>query len=156
MAIKQTVRPPAVKDRDGLHSLTAWNGSAGPMVYAWPSGGQLYAYGVANGQLSLKSMVGLKASHPGGTVTISSNGTMPNTGVAWATIARTGDSWHGTAIGTLFAYDAVDVSKELWNSDDDMNDNLESYAKFSPPLVANGKVYVASFSGKIKVYGLKK
>ena len=33
---------------------------------------------------------------------------MPNTGVAWATIARTGDSWHGTAIATLFAYDATD------------------------------------------------
>jgi hypothetical protein len=156
MAIKQTVRPPAVKDRDGLHSLAAWNGSAGPMVYAWPSGGQLYAYSLANGQLSLKSMVGLKAGHPGGTVTISSNGTMPNTGIAWATIARTGDSWHGTAIGTLFAYDATDVSKELWNSDDVDANNMGNYAKFSPPVVANGKVYVASFSGKIMVFGLKK
>jgi outer membrane protein assembly factor BamB len=156
MVIKQTVNPPEVKSRDGLHSLAAWNGSAGPMVYAWPSGGRLYAYGLAGGQLVLKSMVGLKASHPGGTVTVSSNGTTPNTGIAWATIARTGDSWHGTAIGTLFAYDATDVSKELWNSDDVDANNLGNYAKFSPPVVANGKVYVATFSGKVMVYGLKK
>jgi hypothetical protein len=156
VAIKQTVKPPAARDRDGLHSLTAWNGSAGPMVYAWPSGGSLYAYSFANGTLSLKSTGGMTAGHPGGTVAVSSNGTMPNTGVAWATIARQGDSWHGTAVGTLYAFDATDVSKELWNSDDDPADTLGNYAKFSPPVVANGKVYVATFSGKLNVYGLKK
>ena len=29
------------------------------------------------------------------------------------------------------------------------------YAKFSPPVVANGKVYVSTFDQKIMVYGLK-
>jgi hypothetical protein len=155
MAIKQTVRPPAAKDRDGLHSLNAWNGSAGPMVYAWPSGGQLYAYGLAGGQLALKSMGGITSGHPGGTVIVSSNGNMPDTGVAWATVPRVGDSWHGTATGSLYAFDATDVSKQLWSSDDNPADALKVYAKFSPPLVVNGKVYVATFSPDLKVYGLK-
>jgi outer membrane protein assembly factor BamB len=128
------------------------------MVYAWPSGGQLYAYSLANGQLTLKSTGGMTLGHPGGVVTISSNGTMPGTGIAWAAVPRQGDSWHGTATGTLYAFDATDVSKELWNSDADPNDSLGSYAKFSPPVVVNGKVYITSFSGggALRIYGLKK
>jgi hypothetical protein len=158
LKILQTVRPPAAKDRDGLHSLAAWNGSEGPMVFAWPSGGRLYSWVVANatsGMLTLKSTGGMSLGHPGGTMTVSSNGTMANTGVVWANIPRLGDSWHATAQGSLFAFDAADVSKELWNSDADPKDTLGSYAKFSPPLVANGKVYQATFSGKLMVYGLK-
>jgi hypothetical protein len=155
LAIKQTVKPAASTARDGLHSLAAWNGSAGPMVYAWPAGGRLYAYGVANGMLTLKSTGGMMVGHPGGVATVSSNGTMPNTGIVWVNIPRLGDSWHATAQGSLFAFDATDVSKMLWNSDADPKDTLGTYAKFSPPLVVNGKVYQATFSGKLMVYGLK-
>jgi hypothetical protein len=155
LALKATVRPPAAKDRDGLHSIAAWAGSAGPMVYSWPSGGRLYAYGVANGALSLKSTGGTMLSHPGGVVTISSNGTMPGTGVVWANVPGTGDSWHGTAVGQIIAFDATDVSKQLWSSDDDDAAPPFTYAKFSPPLVANGRVYLATFSGKLNIYGLK-
>jgi outer membrane protein assembly factor BamB len=68
---------------------------------------------------------------------------------------RLGDAWHGTAVGKLQAFDASDVSKELWNSDMNPDDTLGNYAKFSPPLVANGKVYQATFSGKLMVYGLR-
>jgi outer membrane protein assembly factor BamB len=155
LTLKQSINSPAANGGDALHSLTAWNGSIGTMVFVWPSGGQLYGYGVANGSLTLKSTGGPKVGHPGGAVTVSSNGAMPETGVAWATVPRLGDSWHGTAIGALFAFDASDVSKELWNSDAAPQDALGNYAKFSPPTVANGKVYVATFSGRLMVYGLK-
>jgi len=110
---------------------------------------------VAGGQLTLKSMGGPTLGHPGGVVTISSNGTMPGTGIVWANVPKLGDSWHGTAIGALYAFDATDVSKQLWNSEADPKDTLGNYAKFSPPLVANGKVYQATFSGKFMVYGPK-
>ena len=43
----------------------------------------------------------------------------------------------------------------LWSSDMDPKDALGKYAKFSPPVVANGKVYVATFDQKIMVYGPK-
>ena len=61
-----------------------------------------------------------------------------------------------TVAGTLRAYDPLDLSKELWTSDMDPwgQDKLGMLAKFSPPVVANGKVYVGTFSRELAVYGL--
>ena len=33
-------------------------------------------------------------------------------------------------------------------------DNFGNFAKFVPPLVVNGRVYVATFSNQVAVYGL--
>ena len=56
--------------------------------------------------------------------------------------------------GTLHAYNAQYVSLELWNSDLVPRDALGNLAKFVPPTVANGKVYMATFSDRLNVYGL--
>ncbi len=55
----------------------------------------------------------------------------------------------------LRAFDANDVTKELWNSGQNSADNPGYYAKFSSPTVANGHVYLATFSKQVVVYGLK-
>ena len=55
----------------------------------------------------------------------------------------------------LRAIDAGNLSRELWNSTLHPNDNLGLLAKFTPPTVANGKVYMATFSNKVCVFGLK-
>ena len=51
--------------------------------------------------------------------------------------------------GVLRAFDASDVSNgsrgQLWSSEDVASDSVGMFAKFCPPTVANGKVYVASF-----------
>jgi hypothetical protein len=57
--------------------------------------------------------------------------------------------------GVLRAFDAEDVSVELWNSDRDSRDQLGKFAKFPAPTVANGKVFVATFSNTVRVYGLR-
>jgi hypothetical protein len=61
-----------------------------------------------------------------------------------------------TVKGTLRAFDARDLNVELWTSDKnpDGDDRLGDFAKFCPPIVANGKVYVATFSRELVVYGL--
>ena len=59
------------------------------------------------------------------------------------------------ALGALRAIDASTL-KELWNSEQDTGDKLGDVAKFTPVTVANGKVYVPTFSNKLVVYGLKK
>jgi hypothetical protein len=41
---------------------------------------------------------------------------------------------------------------ELWNSEDDLNDTVEWFAKGSPPTVADGKVFVAEFSLPIQPF----
>jgi hypothetical protein len=47
------------------------------------------------------------------------------------------------------------VSKELWNSRHDASrDDVGGFAKFNTPTIANGKVYVPTFSGYLAVYGL--
>jgi len=57
--------------------------------------------------------------------------------------------------GTLHAYDAQNVSRELWHSDMiPSRDAVGNFAKFVAPTVANGKVYVATFSNRLNVYGL--
>ncbi|MES1209941.1 MAG: hypothetical protein ABUS79_28730, partial [Pseudomonadota bacterium] len=85
-----------------------------------------------------------------------SNGAMPGTGIVWASVPLVGDAWHATATGALYAFDAADLTKaSLWNSNLNAADNLGTFAKYSPPIVANGKVYVATFSNKLQVYGLK-
>jgi len=57
--------------------------------------------------------------------------------------------------GILHAYDAQNVGNELWNSEQfGIRDSVGSYAKFVPPTVANGKVYLATFSNRLNVYAL--
>jgi hypothetical protein len=65
------------------------------------------------------------------------------------------------APGALRAIDAstpIDAStlKELWNSEQDTGNKLGDVAKFTPVTIANGKVYVPTFSNKLVVYELKK
>jgi hypothetical protein len=48
-------------------------------------------------------------------------------------------------VGALRAYDAAHLGIESYNSDQaETRDVLNEVVKFSAPLVANGKVYVAS------------
>jgi hypothetical protein len=58
------------------------------------------------------------------------------------------------ANGALRAYDANNLANELYNSDQaGSRDTLGFATKFSIPLVANGKVFVASPT-QITAYGL--
>ena len=82
-------------------------------------------------------------------MTISANGAL--NGILWET---TGDFTAPSAPGTLHAFDATNLSDELWNSGENAaRDSLGGFAKFVNPTVVNGKVYVATSSGAVVVYG---
>ena len=56
--------------------------------------------------------------------------------------------------GILHAYDATNLSKELYNSNQaGTRDALDEWDKFSVPVVANGEVFVTSNS-QLTIYGL--
>lgn len=96
----------------------------------------------------------ISAPRPGGILSLSSNGNTPNSAVLWS-LQSQGDAIHAVAPGVLRAFDANDLNHELWNSNlNAPRDGVGLFAKFCPPVVANGKVYVASFSNQLNVYGL--
>jgi hypothetical protein len=95
---------------------------------------------------------------PGGRLVVSSNGTMPNTGVVWGVYPTQGNANSAVVHGALVAYDATAIVngklKQLFHSDAKPADNMGNFAKYATPVVANGKVYVATFSNKVVQYGL--
>jgi hypothetical protein len=99
---------------------------------------------------------------PGGFIAISADGTKENTGIIWASHPLA-DANNATVPGVLRAYDPSQICvkgnhrffKELWNSEHDplKPDRVGMFAKYVPPVVANGKVYLATFSRQLVVFG---
>ncbi len=83
---------------------------------------------------------------------ISANGT--SDGIVWATASTNGQSLDDSSHGVLLAFDATTLVP-LFSSDADSSNTASSWAKWVPPTIANGKVYVATFSGQVLVYGMK-
>jgi hypothetical protein len=90
---------------------------------------------------------------PGGILSISANGKTAGSGIVWAS-QPVGNANQATRPGILLAYEAQNVGIELWNSEQNVaRDSVGNFAKFVPPTIANGKVYLATFSGRLNVYG---
>ena len=95
---------------------------------------------------------------PGGRLVVSSNGTTPGTGVVWCVYPTQGNANSAVVHGALVAYDATTVvngtMKQLFHSDANPANNMGNFAKYSTPVVANGKVYIGTFSNRVVQYGL--
>ena len=95
---------------------------------------------------------------PGGRLVVSSNGIAPGTGVVWGVYPTQGNANSAVVHGALVAYDASTATngklKQLFHSDANPANDMGNFAKYSTPVVANGKVYVATFSNKVVQYGL--
>ena len=102
----------------------------------------------------IKGVISLPGGMPGAMLSVSSNGNQAGTGIIWASHPFNGDANHDVVSGILRAFDANDVTKEIWNSSMNTGDAIGKFAKFVPPTIANGKVYMASFSNQLVVYGV--
>ncbi len=160
-----------------VQDFNAWNGhlhggpvywntsNLGPLIYGWPEHDYLKAFKVLGDTgvqttPALRSTVSAPPGMPGGFLSISANGTTAGTGILWAALPYVGDANAApppgqTGVpGVLRAFDATTL-KEIWNSELlSSRDKVGTFAKFAPPTVANGKVYVPTFSYKLDVYGL--
>ncbi len=114
----------------------------------------LKAFQLTNGLLSTSPVSQSSAVFPcrGGSFAISANG--GTNGILWA-IQNLGDPNNdATMPGVLIAYDATNLKNELYDSSQATGrDTMDYPAKFSVPLVANGKVFVAGQTQLI-AYGL--
>jgi hypothetical protein len=146
-----------------MHCQPAYfKGSASEFVYVWSENVPLRAirFDRASNMLSTDNQVISSAPGPtgqsGAVLSVSSNGSQDGTGIVWASYPASGDAEHATSPGILRAFDANDVSKELWNNrQNPERDASGSYAKFAAPTIANGHVYLPTFSRLIVVYGLQ-
>ena len=146
-----------------LPSLTYWNSAQrGALIYMWGQSDRLRAYRL-DGERLKEAPFAVRPEatqgHPGAMLSLSANGNKD--GILWAAIHASGSAWHESRPGILHAYDADDITHELWNSlENPSRDDCNNYAKTAPPTIANGKVYLASFgtrntgSGQLCAYGL--
>jgi hypothetical protein len=139
-----------------------WDGPDGSYMYVWGESDHLhqYRYDAINGvfQTPAYSQSPTPAwvnGMTGGMLAISANGTNAGSGILWGSHQFTGDANQAVRPGILHAYDAQNVTNELWNSEQySARDSIGLYAKFVPPTIANSKVYMATFSGRLNVYGV--
>jgi hypothetical protein len=156
----QIVQSFQVTSGGNIHGApTYWNGPSGPRVYVWGEQDRLKALafdGVTfNSNPISQSANPAPPGMPGGFLTLSADGSQAGSGVLWASLPYAEDANVEVVSGVLRAFDAADLNHELWNTRMvPARDDLGDFAKFVPPTVANGRVYVASFSKRLHVYGL--
>ena len=138
-----------------------WNSpNNGPVVYLWGPKDFLKAYKFTGGlfqttpvtQSTIQNSTGFSNSAP---LSISANGDLVGSGIVWGSASFSGVATGPSVPGILRAFDATNLGTELWDSKQNAaRDDVGMYAKFNPPTVANGKVYLGTFSGQLLVYGL--
>ena len=139
------------------------------ILYVWGENERLKAYNVDFATRRIASFRGEgtqvasgnmppPGGMPGGRLVVSSNGTTVGTGVVWGVYPTQGNANSAVVHGALVAYDAAAVvkgkMKQLFHSDANAANDLGTFAKYATPVVANGKVYVATFSNRVVQYGL--
>jgi hypothetical protein len=134
--------------RGGFFGAPAyWNGH----VYALASNDVLKDFKVERGQLTGPVASGAERFiDPGATPAISANGTRD--GIVWILQSKGWRSPDRPAV--LRAYDAVNVGRELYNSEQNSTrDRAGMCLRFAVPTVVNGRVYVGA-KNRVDVYGL--
>ena len=134
--------------------MAYWDNPTSPFLYLWGSNDKLKAYRLTGGlfdTIPASASAGTSPYGPG--LSVSANGGTAGSGIVWATTPSSPPG-NSAVPGTVHAFNAADVSVELWNSDQNSGrDALGNIAKFAAPTIANGKVYVPTFSNQLVVYG---
>lgn len=152
-----------------------WTGAKGSFFFDWGENESLRAWKVnptsgsvtflakgaeiASRALALDNSMG---GMTGGMISLSSNG--PNSGIVWALTPIDGNANQNVVAGAARAYDATTFDqtpntdgtprlKLLWDST--KSGVPFNFSKFCPPVVADGKLYVTTYDGRVDVYALK-
>jgi hypothetical protein len=149
---KITVHPNTTDGQGGIFATPVlWNGQ----IYESAALDKISAFTYTNGQISAMpvSQTAHDFAFPGAQITASANGT--TAGIIWAgegTGYQMGGATNTPAV--LWAFDAMDLTKILWNSSlaPMMRDQTGAAVKYALPTVAAGKVYYGTQT-ELDVYG---
>ena len=138
------------KFRGGIYSAPGyWNGH----VFILASEDYLSDFSLENSHLSGRpvALSEKRFGNPGATPAISANG--DRNGIVWLIESKVWNDFSDrTAV--LHAYDAANVARELYNSEQNRRrDHAGNALRFTIPTVVDGRVYVGT-RGEIDVYGL--
>ncbi len=136
-----------------------WNSPAGPEIYLMGEVDYLKAFRLAGNKFNetptSQSPNPAPPGMPGGFASVSANGSLPGSGIVWVCHPYDQNANWVTVPGVFRAFDASNLSHELWNCKMNTDrDDVGMFAKFCAPTVANGKVFVSTFSNQLQVYGL--
>jgi hypothetical protein len=138
----------ALKLGGGVYGAPAyWN----QHVYVFANNDVLKDFALHDGKLELAHSWHSAPFDPGATTVVSANGNKD--GIVWTVSTR---PWliFPESLAILHAYDAADVTHELYNSDENSDrDRAGISLRFTIPTIANGRVYLGARS-ELDVYGL--
>jgi outer membrane protein assembly factor BamB len=154
-----------------LHGSPVFWASAvhGPMLFAWGENSELRAYaldgsgraallahGAELASAALATSANGMGGMPGGMLSVSADG--GRQGVVWGTAPIDGDANMEAVAGIVRAYDAQEFDpapdgttlrlRLLWQQAG------FTYSKFCPPVVADGRLPVPTYDGRVDVYQL--
>jgi PQQ-like domain len=115
-------------------------------IYYGAAGSPMKSFAISNARFTSTptSQTSTAFTYPGSTPSVSANGS--SNGIVWA--------HENTNPAVLHAYDATNLSHELYNSNQaGTRDQFGAGNKFITPTIANGKVYVGTTNG-VAVFGL--
>jgi outer membrane protein assembly factor BamB len=135
---------------DGALKAGEWGTSAyfNGNLYFGPQTNHLLQFQFSQAKLATSPQSKSAASfrYPGTTPSVSANGS--KSGIVWAIE-------HSDPEDVLHAYDAANLAKELYNSNQAANqrDAFGTASHFGTPIIVNGKVYVGT-ANNVTVFGL--
>jgi hypothetical protein len=137
-----------------------WNGPHAALVYTWDEFDHLksFRFDPGAGRLDPRPLAISPSpapdGMPGGMLSLSASGGTDGTGVLWAYLPESGDANQAVVPGALHAFDATNVGVELWSSSQNPADSPGNFGKFASPTIADGRVFLATFSNAVCTYGL--
>src|SRR5260221_3091597 len=142
--ILQEFRPHITGSFFGSPGYWAGTAKSGQLVYFGGSGDHLKSFQVSGDILSSGATAETPETFtfPGVTPSISSNESVPGSGIVWVISPAScgGPGCAPSGPGVLRAYDATNIRVELYNSEQNSaRDRLASYFKFSVSSIADGQ-----------------
>lgn len=135
--------------------------------YVWPEKDYLWRYSIVfDGQRyrfdppkrddkrghrsRIKAPSHLGMGMPGGILSLSGDNNSDAPAIVWASLPKDDDAFVKDVPGVLRAFNGKTLDQMIWTNEADAR---YLFAKYCPPTVANGRVYLATLSGSVLVYG---